>query len=89
MRPRNEIVALTESQPQIIDSTNSCCALDDGFEDRLHVRGRAADNAEHFSSRRLMLQGLAQFRVAFLDLFEQSDILDSDDGLRKRTFQEA
>ena len=56
--------ALAESQHHVIDPTNPRCALDDGIEDRLHVRGRAADDAEHLGRCRLMLQGLAQFRIA-------------------------
>src|SRR5262249_5243716 len=45
-RPRNEIVPVAKSQPQIIDSTNPSRALHDGVEDRLHVRGGAADDTE-------------------------------------------
>ena len=64
MSPRNRLVPLTESQHHIIDPANLCRALDDGIEDRLHVGGRAADDAEHLGGRRLMLQRLAQFGVA-------------------------
>ena len=56
---------------------------------RLHVRGRAADDAEHLGRRRLMLQRLAQFRVAFLDFFEQPHVLDSDDGLVGKGFEKS
>ena len=34
-----------------------------------------------------MLQGLAQFRVAFLDLLEQPHVLDGDDGLISKGFE--
>ena len=64
MSPRNHSVSLAESQHHVIDPTNPRGALDDGVEDRLHVGGRAADDAEHLGRCRLMLQGLAQFRVA-------------------------
>ena len=67
MSPRNHNVALVKSQHHIIDPTNPGGALDDGVEDRLHVRRRAADDAEHLGRRRLMLQRLAQFRVALLN----------------------
>ena len=40
-----------ESQPQVIDPTDPRRAFDDGIEDRLHVGGRAADNAEHLGGR--------------------------------------
>src|SRR3990170_837710 len=81
MRPRNKTVPLVESQPHVIDPTNPGGALDDGVEHRLYVRGRAADNAEHLGGCRLMLQGLAQFRVALAEFFEQAHVLDSDHGL--------
>ena len=68
MSPRNHSVSFAESQHHVIDPTNPRGALDDGVEDRLHVRGRAADDAEHFSRRGLMLQGLAQFCVALFEL---------------------
>src|SRR5262245_64560466 len=61
MCPPNHSIALSKPQHHIIDPTNLCGAFDDGIEDRLHVRGRAADDAEHFRSSRLMLQGFAQF----------------------------
>src|SRR6516162_768361 len=35
-----------------------------------------------------MFQSLAQFRVALLDLLEQTNVLDGDDGLRGECFQQ-
>src|SRR5262245_30323606 len=81
MRPRNQIVALTESQLHVINSANARSTFDDSIQERLHVRRRAADDAQHLGRRRLMLQGLPQFCVALLDLFEQSHVLDRDHGL--------
>ena len=81
MSPQNQSVPLAESQHHVIDPTNPGGALDDGVEDRLHVRRRAADDAEHLGRCRLMLQRLAQFRVAFLQFFEQPDVLDGDHRL--------
>ena len=72
MSPRNHIVPLAESQHHVIDPANPRGALDDGIEDRLHVRRRAADDAEHLGCRRLMLQRLAQFRVALAEFLEQA-----------------
>ena len=88
MSPRNHSVPLAESQHHVINPANPRGALDDGVEDRLHVRGRAADDAEHLGRRRLMLQGLAQFRVALLDLFEQPHVLDGDHGLIGEGFEQ-
>src|SRR5687768_316088 len=76
MSPRNHSVALVESQQHVINPTNPRGALDDGVEHRLHVRRRAADDAEHLGRRRLMLQRLAQFRVALAEFSEQADVLD-------------
>ena len=44
--------------------TNPRRALNDGVEHRLHVRGRAADDAEHLGGRCLVLQSFAQLCVA-------------------------
>ena len=81
MSPRNHSVPITESQHHVIDPTNPRRALDDGIEHRLHIRRRAADDAEHLGGCSLMLQGLAQFCIAFLEFFEQPHVLDGDDGL--------
>ena len=56
MSPRNQTVPLAESQQHVIDPTNPGGAFDDSIEHRLHVRRRAADDAEHLGRRRLMLQ---------------------------------
>ena len=88
MSPRNHSVSLVESQHHIIDPTNSRRALDDGVEDRLHVGRRAADDAEHLGGRRLMLQRLAQFRIAFLEFLEQANVFDSDNRLSGEGFKQ-
>ena len=72
---------LAESQHHVIDPTNPGGALDDGIEHRLNVRGRAADDAEHLGCRGLMLQRLAQFRVALAEFLEQAHVLDCDHRL--------
>src|SRR4030095_2073210 len=88
MRARNEIVALTESQPPVIAPTNPRGALDYGIEDGLHVRRRAADDAEHLGGCRLMLQGLPEFCVAFLQFCEQPHVLNGDHCLIGEDFKE-
>jgi hypothetical protein len=87
MSPGNHTLLLPESQHYIINSTNPHGALDDGVEHRLHVGRRTADDAEHLGRRRLMLQSLAQFRVALLDLLEQSHVLDGDHSLIRERFE--
>ena len=86
MSPQNHNVPLVESQHHVIDPTNPCGALDDGVEHRLHVRRRAADDAEHLGGCRLMLQRLAQLCVALLNLLEQPHVLDSDHCLVGKGF---
>jgi len=81
MGPRKRNVAVDHSQHHVIDSTNSCRALDDGIEHRLDIGRRAADDAEHLGCSGLMLQRLAQFCVALAEFFEQAHVLDGDDGL--------
>ena len=88
MSARNHFVALAESQNKVVNTANLSGALDDGVEDRLHVRRRAADDAKHLGRRRLMLQRFAQFRVALLEFLEQPDVFDSDHRLRRKGFQQ-
>ena len=88
MSPRNHSVPLAESQHHVINPTNPRRALDDGVEHRLHVRRRAADDAEHLGRCRLMLQGLAQFRVALLEFLEQPHVLDGDHRLIGEGFEQ-
>ena len=59
MSPQYHNVPLMESQYHVINPTNPGGTLDDGVEDRLHIRRRAADDAEHLGRCRLMLQSLA------------------------------
>ena len=88
MSPRNHNISLDESQHHVVNPTNTGGALDDGVEDRLHIRGRAADDAKHLGRCRLMLQRLPQFCVALLNLFEQPHVLNSDDGLIGESFEQ-
>src|SRR5262245_25392924 len=81
MSTRNHDVFVAKAQYYIVNTANLCGALDDRIEYRLHIGGRAADDAEHFRGRRLMLQCLAQFCVALLDFLEQPNVLDGDDSL--------
>src|SRR5262249_5602334 len=55
MSPPNQTVPLAESQHHVINPTNPGRALDNGIEDRLYIRGRAADDAEDFGRCRLVL----------------------------------
>src|SRR5262249_8392940 len=89
MSTRNASVSLAESQHHVINPTNPGGALDDGVEHRLHIRGRAADDTEHLGRCRLMLQGLAQFGIALLDLLEEPYVFDGDHGLVGEGFEKS
>src|SRR5215813_11854111 len=88
MSARNHYVSVAEAQDHVVDPANLCCALDNGVEHRLHVRGRAADDAEHLGGGRLMLQGLPQFRVALLQFLKQCYVLDRDNCLIREGFKQ-
>src|SRR5215467_14274824 len=88
MRPHNHSVSLAESECRVIDSTNAGGALHDCIEHWLHVGRRAADDAEHFGRCSLMLQGLAQFSVSFLQFFEQTNILNRNYCLIGKRFEQ-
>src|SRR5688572_61442 len=81
VRSRNHSVAVLKSQHHVINPANPRGALDDGVEDRLHVRRRAADYAQYLGGRGLMLQRLAQFSIAIPQFLKQPHVLDSDHGL--------
>src|SRR5262245_64101140 len=88
MGPRSQNVSVAEPQHHIIDPTNPRRALDDSIQHRLHVRRRAADDAEHLGSCCLMLQSFAQFGVPFLQFLEQAHVLDRDYGLVGKRLQQ-
>src|SRR5262245_47959813 len=81
MSPRNQSVALTESQLHVIDPTNPGRALDDSIKHRLYIRRRPADNAKHLGGCGLMLEGFAQFCIALLKLLEQPHVFNRDHRL--------
>ena len=58
------------------------------LEDRLEVEGGPADHLEQLAGRRLLLEGHPQLAVARLQLGEQADVLDGDDGLVGEGLQE-
>ena len=51
------------------------------LENRLEIEGGAPDHLEQLAGRRLLLERHPQLAVAFLQLLEQADVLDGDDGL--------
>ena len=69
MSARNHRVSVNESQHHVIDPAHPRGALNDGVEDRLHVRRRTADDAEHLGSCCLMLQRFGELTPAILRRF--------------------
>ena len=55
--------------------------LQHGFEHRLKIAGRAADNLEHLRGRRLLLQRFGELARALLLRLEQPRVLDGDHRL--------
>ena len=60
----------------------------DRVEDRLDVGRRARDDAQDLAGRGLLLEGLGEIAVPSLELLEQADVLDGDDGLIGEGLQE-
>src|SRR5262245_28084087 len=89
MSPCHHCVPLPQSQHHVINSANPRGALDDGVEHRLHIGGRATDNAKHLGRCRLMFQCLAQFPVTVLDLLEHPNVLDRNHSLIGEKFRSA
>src|SRR5690349_8676170 len=66
---------------RIIGITQARRARRDGVQHRLNVGGRAGNNPENIARSGLLFQG-------FLELVEQSDILDRYYGLIRKGFKE-
>jgi hypothetical protein len=81
MRGDAKRLAIEAHQHPVCGLTNSCGILQQSLKNRLHVAGRAGDDAQHFRCRRLLLQRLAQIVGALTQLIEQPCVLDGDDGL--------
>src|SRR4029453_7620757 len=60
----------------------------DGVEDRLDIGRRARDDPEDLAGRRLLFQRLGEIAVPGLQLLEEADVLDGDDGLVGKGLEE-
>jgi hypothetical protein len=65
----------------VINPTHPCGAFNNGIKNRLDVRGRAADDAEYFGRRGLLLQGFGELTVTPLEFLKQSHVLNGDNCL--------
>jgi len=57
-------------------------------EHRLQIKGRAADDLQHFARRGLVFERFFEVARARVQFIEQPDILDRDDGLVGEGLQE-
>ena len=53
----------------------------DHIQHRLDIRRRAGDHAQNLARRGLLLQRFGELAVASIELVEQPDVFDRDDGL--------
>jgi hypothetical protein len=67
--PYHHRIRFAQPQHHVINPTNSCSAFNDGIEHRLHVRRRAADNAEYLGCSCLMFQRFGELTLAIFQLF--------------------
>src|SRR5690242_5379898 len=63
-------------------------AVHDSVEYGLCVSRRAADDTKHLGRGRLLLERLREISIARLQLLEQPDVLDGDDGLGREGLEE-
>src|SRR5688572_9159299 len=80
------VIVLLDAQHYVVDPAHPRRTIDDCVKHRLDIRRRAADDAQNLGSRRLMLKRLTQFRITFLQFFEQPHVLDRDHCLSGKGF---
>src|SRR5262245_1915200 len=79
---RNAIdVAITKENEVVLRLAQPSCRLHERIEHRLQIEGRAADDLEHVSGHRLLLQSFGQISVPCLHFLKQPRVLDRDDSL--------
>src|SRR5437867_12057076 len=64
-----------------VGATEPRCVLDERLQDGLEVERGAADDLQDFAGGGLLLKRVGQARVPGLELLEQPNVLDADDGL--------
>ena len=96
MQLRRMAVRSRERQHLAVHSVNgpmlgiakSGCVLNQRIQHRLQVKSRAAYDFQYFAGRRLLVQRFGEIAVAFLQFFEQSHVLDGDNGLIGKGFEQ-
>src|SRR5439155_25573067 len=69
-------VTIKPADNSVVCLTQPCSTLCNCIQNWLHVRRRAADDAEYLARRRLMLQRLPQFLIPPLEFSEDAHVLD-------------
>src|SRR5215470_6099350 len=60
----------------------------DHVQHRLNIRRRASDDAENLTRRGLLLQRFGYLAIAFLQFFEQANVLNCDHGLVSKSLEQ-
>ena len=81
LRTLFEGVAIDTIDRSISRITQPRGILRDHIQHRLDIRRRAGDDAQNLARRGLLLQRFGELAVASIELVEQPDVLDGDDGL--------
>src|SRR3990170_4794321 len=63
--------------------------LNKGIQDWLKIECRPANDLEHLTGGRLLIQRLGKVTIALLQFFEQPHVLDGDDGLIGESFEKS
>ena len=89
MRRVTMFVALAEAQHHVINPPHSLALSTMASRTGCTSVGDRLMMPSTLGGRRLMLQGFAQFGVAFLDFLEQPHVLNCDDRLCGEGFEES
>ena len=80
-RSLSEDLPIQTEENSIFRITQARGVLRDSIQHGLEVCRGATDNPEDLAGGGLLFEGLGELAVALLDLVEQTDVLDGDDGL--------
>ena len=81
MRRQERLIPIEQANRGVIGAAHPSRAPGDRIKNRLNVRRRAGDHTQDFTRRCLLLQ-------RFFEFVEQSDILDRDDSLVGKRFEQ-
>ena len=88
LREVNSEMKRRDLRPMQVRDAEPDGRFDQRIEHRLEIEGRAADDLEDVGGGGLLLERLVELTIARRQLGEQTDILDSNDGLSGECFQQ-